>query len=73
MKQPLLILSLQEVSSAVISQWKKESLRSKLKALKDAVHEADKAVKAQLILSVCDYIVSVVIFIYISISGCRAC
>lgn len=49
-------LSLQEVSSAVISQWKKESLRSKLKALKDAVHEADKAVKAQLTQSVRDYI-----------------
>lgn len=42
----------QELSAAVISQWKKESLRSKLKALKDALHESDKAVKAQLIQKV---------------------
>ena len=57
----------------MISQWKKESLRSKLKALKDAVHEADKAVKAQLTLSVCDYIVSIVILIIFQFLGCRAC
>ena len=48
---PTFFLS-QEVSAAVISQWKKENLRSKLKALKDAVHEEDKAIKAQLILTV---------------------
>lgn len=43
-----------ELSSALISQWKKDELRDKLKTLKKSVDDTDKAAKALLIQKAAD-------------------
>ena len=40
---------LQELSNAVISQWRKDEMRTKLKSLKKKVDDNDKANKAKLV------------------------
>ena len=40
---------LQELSNAVISQWRKDEMRTKLKTLKKTVDDNDKANKAKLV------------------------
>ena len=43
------IIVIQELSNAVISQWRKDEMRIKLKTLKKTVDDNDKANKAKLV------------------------
>ena len=43
---------MQELSTAVISQWRKEAMRSTLKTFKKTIIDADKAAKAKLVQKV---------------------
>ena len=42
----------QELSAAIISQWRKETMRSSLSVLKKSVIDADRAAKAKLMQKV---------------------
>jgi hypothetical protein len=43
---------MQDLSTAVISQWRKEAMRSTLKTFKKTIIDADKAAKAKLVQKV---------------------
>ena len=45
-------VNIQELSTAVISQWRKEAMRSTLKTFKKTIIDADKATKAKLVQKV---------------------
>ena len=47
-----LFLPVQDLSNALISQWKKESMRSSVKTLKKKLIDGDKAAKAKLVVQV---------------------
>lgn len=43
------------LSAAVISQWRKDELREKLKSVKKSIDDTDKAAKAALMQKVCPF------------------
>ena len=53
-----MVLLSQDLSATLISAWRKEELRNKLKALKKSVDDMDRHRKAQLVqtVSMCIYV-----------------
>ena len=54
----------------MISQWRKDEMRIKLKALKKTVDDNDKASKAKLVEKVVIYMILVAQLLLISLIGC---
>ena len=70
-----MVLLSQDLSATLISAWRKEELRNKLKALKKSVDDMDRHRKAQLVqnvsMCICIYIVwmslSVCVCVYVCV------
>ena len=60
---------LQELSSAVVSQWRKDEMRIRLKSLKKTVDDSDKANKAKLVEKVVLFL-QYFSYSYVNFTGC---